>query len=257
MNDIQNKQIINQIELVVKEAQSYVVSTVNIVLLKSYLKIGEIICDSRNVSLSETIENTTAYRYNISMELIDILNYKNVSQYRLAKLSDVPQTTISDICSNKTSIEKCSVLTLYKISKALNISVEDFIVKQCDLISPLDFDVFKSSVCHLYKTMSPNDFVNSIISSNDIETFFNKKEYAKSFYLIAMVDYVSDKYNIPAVSKYDYLRSFSLLEPLYPNSIIVLDNVMHTNKNKKESLKASIPQFLKFNIIESEIDNVV
>lgn len=53
MNGIQNKEIINQIESVVKEAQSYVVSTVNIVLLKSYLKIGEIICDSRNVSLRE------------------------------------------------------------------------------------------------------------------------------------------------------------------------------------------------------------
>lgn len=53
MNDIQNKEIINQIELIVKEAQSYVVSTVNIVLLKSYLKIGEIICNSRNVPLNE------------------------------------------------------------------------------------------------------------------------------------------------------------------------------------------------------------
>ena len=53
MKEIQNKEIINQIELVVKEAQSYVVSTVNIVLLQSYLKIGEIISKSNPTALRE------------------------------------------------------------------------------------------------------------------------------------------------------------------------------------------------------------
>lgn len=50
---IENKEVINQIEKVVKEAQSYVVSTVNTVLLQTYLKIGELLSHQINVSLRD------------------------------------------------------------------------------------------------------------------------------------------------------------------------------------------------------------
>ena len=49
----ENKEVINQIEKVVKEAQSYVVSTVNTVLLQTYLKIGELLSHQINVSLRD------------------------------------------------------------------------------------------------------------------------------------------------------------------------------------------------------------
>jgi transcriptional regulator with XRE-family HTH domain len=39
----------------------------------------------------------------------------------------VPNTTISDICSGKTSVKKCSAETLYKLSKALDVSMESLI----------------------------------------------------------------------------------------------------------------------------------
>ena len=49
----ENKEVINQIEKVVKEAQSYVISTVNTVLLQTYLKIGELLSHQINVSLRD------------------------------------------------------------------------------------------------------------------------------------------------------------------------------------------------------------
>ena len=52
-NKIESNEVINQIEKVVKEAQSYVVSTVNMVLLKSYLRIGDIISSSKSLTLRE------------------------------------------------------------------------------------------------------------------------------------------------------------------------------------------------------------
>ena len=65
------------------------------------------------------------YRYNgyevMSMGLQDILNEKNLTKYKLAKLSHIPYATLNDLCSNKTKIAKCSSETLYKLAKALQI----------------------------------------------------------------------------------------------------------------------------------------
>lgn len=61
------------------------------------------------------------------MVINELLNDKNMSRYKLSKISGVPQTTITDICSGKTSIEKCSAGTLYKIAKALDVSMESLL----------------------------------------------------------------------------------------------------------------------------------
>ena len=50
------------------------------------------------------------------MNINEILKEKNMTKYRLAKLSGVPNATLSELCSGKTSIEKCSGETLYRIS---------------------------------------------------------------------------------------------------------------------------------------------
>ena len=47
-----------------------------------------------------------------------------MTKYRLAKQAGIPHATLSDLCSGKTQIEKCSVETVYKIAKALNVPME-------------------------------------------------------------------------------------------------------------------------------------
>lgn len=58
------------------------------------------------------------------MKLNEILTEKGITKYRLAKLSGIPYATLSDLCNGKTRIEKCSSETLYKIAKALNVTME-------------------------------------------------------------------------------------------------------------------------------------
>ncbi len=58
------------------------------------------------------------------MSINEILNNIGMTKYRLAKLSGIPNATLSELCSGKTSIEKCTSETLYKIAKALNVSME-------------------------------------------------------------------------------------------------------------------------------------
>lgn len=59
------------------------------------------------------------------MTLQSLLEQKNISKYQLSKLSGVPKTTIMDICSGKSAIERCSAGTIHKIALALHCSMED------------------------------------------------------------------------------------------------------------------------------------
>ena len=58
------------------------------------------------------------------MILNDLLKQQNMTKYRLAKQAGIPHATLCDLCSGKTQIEKCSVETVYKIAKALNVPME-------------------------------------------------------------------------------------------------------------------------------------
>ena len=53
-----------------------------------------------------------------------LLKKQNMTKYRLAVEADIPHATLSDICSGKTRLEKCSAETVYKLAKTLGVSME-------------------------------------------------------------------------------------------------------------------------------------
>lgn len=193
------------------------------------------------------------------MTINAMLDQKNMTRYRLAKESGIPHATISDICSGKAQIEKCSAETLYRIAKVLSVSIEDLIRDRME--KPQEhrstFDVFKSNVCHRVKDMGDIDFIISVLESNIIRRYYEKKWMAECLYLLAMVDYLSRENDLPLCVEYNDLRSKKLAKPLYPMSVVLADAVSHTSTYADRSYRAAIPEFIRFNIVESEIRNVV
>lgn len=61
------------------------------------------------------------------MNLNIVIKQSGMTKYRVAKLSGVPHATLNDLCSGKSHIEKCSAETLYRIAKALNVTMESLI----------------------------------------------------------------------------------------------------------------------------------
>ena len=193
------------------------------------------------------------------MTVTAILNQKNMTKYRLAKESGLPHATISDICSGKTQIEKCSGETLYRIAKALSVSIEDLIRDRLEASKEhrSSFDVFKSNVCHRVKDMGDLDFIIAVLERNVIREYYQKKWVAEALYLLAMVDYLSRLNDLPLCNEYDDLRSKRLAKPLYPMSVVMADAFSQTTIHAESSYQKAIPEFLRFNIVESEIRNVV
>ena len=58
------------------------------------------------------------------MVINTLLEKRHMTKYRLAIEAGVPHATRNDICSGKTKLEKCSAETVYKLAKALGVSME-------------------------------------------------------------------------------------------------------------------------------------
>ena len=188
------------------------------------------------------------------MMINDLLDQKSISKYRLAKLSGVPQTTIIDICSGKTRIEKCAAETLYKIAKTLNVTIETLIDDVMEYRS--GFETFKSNVCHMVREMGDLGFIEKILESDRIDELWKKRWYAESLYLLAMIDYLCRENSLPICEDYSKMRNARLSETLYPAGILTLCAAIKSDSPKRESLNEAIPEFMRFNIVESEVRNV-
>ena len=58
------------------------------------------------------------------MIIEELIKRNNITKYRLAVEAGIPHATLSDICSGKTSLLKCSSETVYKLSKVLGVTME-------------------------------------------------------------------------------------------------------------------------------------
>lgn len=78
------------------------------------------------------------------MTIMELLKAKSLSKYSLSKISGIPWATLCDLCSGKTSLNRCSVHTLSKLSKALELSMEELLE-------------LKAEPCKLSETGKPAD----------------------------------------------------------------------------------------------------
>jgi transcriptional regulator with XRE-family HTH domain len=189
------------------------------------------------------------------MNFNDILKQKNITKYRLSKTSLVPFATISDISTGKARIDKCSADTIYKLANALGVTMEDLVEESMEYRS--SFETFKSNVCHMVHDMGDLDFIIDTLESDRIRKLYQKRWYRESLYLLAMVDYLSRENKLPISIEYSDIRKARLREPIYPASIIAMSVLSKSEYPKQDSLKRAIPEFKRFNIVESEVRNVI
>lgn len=188
------------------------------------------------------------------MTINEYMEQKGLTRYRLSKESGIPYTTVNDICTGKAKLEKCSAETVYRLSKILGVSMEKLMAPY--MVKRLDFELFKSNVCHRRKEMGDKVFIVEMLKAKDIEQYVSRKWFPEALYLLAMLDYVSRINGVPPCSRYHDLRHSRLSEPLYPASVLTLCVVTGDDTALEKARQEAIPEFLRFNIIESEVGEI-
>lgn len=189
------------------------------------------------------------------MTIQELLQKNNMTIYQLSKLSRVPYSTINEIVKGKVELRRCSIETLYKIAQTFHVALEDLVKPY--LFHRADFENFKSNVCHRVKELGDRGFLISVLESHEIQDYFYTKWYLESFYLLAMVDYLSRINHVPLCRDFDFIRKHKLSDTAYPAGVIALKNAFPDRDILEEARQNSIPEFLHFNIVESEVRNVV
>ena len=200
------------------------------------------------------------------MRISEMLERKGITKYRVAKSSGIPQTTVIDIFSGKVRLERCSGETLYKLAKALDVSMEALVEDAIDFPNQdkrqkntehrNEFEIYKSNICHMVKDIGDLSFIAQTLETDKIGKLWEKKWYTESLYLLAMIDYLCRENDLPICIEYAHMRGARLRETLYPAGIMTLCAAFNNDEPKEESLHEAIPEFLRFNIVESEVRNV-
>lgn len=164
-------------------------------------------------------------------------------------------TTVADICSGKAKLTRCAAETVYMIAKALDVSME-YLLETERKKKRATFENFKSNECHSLKEVGDVEYILNVLEKDRIREYFEDKWYPEALYLLAMIDYLSRINDIPLCTRYDDIRQYKLQEICYPMGIILMAMATNDEKYKEEALKNAIPEFLKFNIVESEVRNV-
>lgn len=185
----------------------------------------------------------------------EIMQSRNITKYRLSKDSGVPYTTVNDICSGRAQLEKCSAETIYKIARALDVSMES-LLEPC-FVKRSSFETFKSNVCHRLRELGDIEFIIETLEGDEIRGYYARGWYPESLYLLAMVDYLSRLNDVPLCTEYNDLRRACLREPLYPASVIAESVVLGSSAPRERARAAAIPEFMRFNIVEGEVRDVV
>jgi len=201
----------------------------------------------------------TEIRYNIirggiAMNINELLQQKKITKYKLSKISDVPFTTISEITTGKARIKNCTGETLYKLAKALDVTMEDLLADSMEYRQ--SFETYKSTICHMVKDKGDLEFIIETLETDKIRKHYQKCWYIESLYLLAMVDYLCRENDLPLCAQYSDIRAARLKEPVYPAGILTMCAVLKSDLPKIESRNESIPEFMRFNIVESEVRNV-
>lgn len=118
------------------------------------------------------------------------------------------------------------------------------------------FEVYKSNVCHYVKDKGDIEFLIEILETDKVREFYDRKWYPEAFYLLGMVDYLSRVNDVPLCTRYEDIRCCRLKERRYPESMLLYHALLKQEISEEEILETAIPEFLHFNIVESEVRDV-
>ena len=189
------------------------------------------------------------------MTIKKLLKDKNMSVYKLSKVSNIPYATCNDIVNGKAQLEKCSAETVYKISQALDVSMESML-SSC-FVKRSSFENFKSTVCHRVKELGDIGFIIDTLEREDIRTYFEREWFPESLYLLAMLDYISRENNVPLCDEYDDIRCCRLEKVIYPSGVLAISAASNKDDELRHARETAISEFKRFNIIENEVRNVI
>jgi len=174
------------------------------------------------------------------MSLKHILENKQIDISQLSKMTSISVDVLMDIREEKLSLKDCKAITIYKISKALGISVEDLLTPELE--EKESFANFKQKIYHDIENFGALTFLVKNLELDTVSTYEEKQWEPECLYVLATIDYISRINRIPLYAKYNKLRQ---------------RKAFTTPDLEFSSHDTPIPEFLRHNIVETKLRRII
>ena len=153
----------------------------------------------------------------------------------------MPYSTLHDICSHRTKLLQCTCETAIRISQGLDISVDE-------LLGEETLQYFRDSIHHRIRREGAPQFILDQIEQDSVRRLWKNGRKVQALYLLALLDVLCEREDLPLIAEYDQLRRYRLQEPLFMG-----DSWM----DKEHAVRNAIPGFLSYNIVEGDLFDAV
>lgn len=154
--------------------------------------------------------------------------------------SGIPYATLYPIIKGQVDLGTCAYYTVEKLAHVLGYRPDQIVYRR------ENFQTFRNNLHHDIKR-NELQTVLEIIENEDIEYYQFHSDYIKMFYLLATVDYICKKYDIPLCDKYNEIRNTKLEKPFFVGD----------SEFMEKDINSGIPEFAKYNIIEGELYDAI
>ena len=183
------------------------------------------------------------------MYIKQYLEDKKISIYKVANSAVVAYPTVFNIVNGKVDILNCALGVVKKIADALGLTIDELLTL-CD--KNRTFELFRGEQRHLVRRMGEVAYVIDLLENKRIDYYWKLDMKAEAFYLLAMLDYLSRRNDLPICKEYNEIRKYKLERPVYPADTELSEKLLGKNAHEA-ALKNAIPEFMKFNIVECEV----
>lgn len=154
--------------------------------------------------------------------------------------SGISYATLYPIIKGRVDIGTCSYFTVAKLAKFLGYRPDE-IVYEIE-----DFQTFRNKLHHRIK-QNELELILETVEGDDVFRYMRHEDYLKALYLVASVDYLSKKNDIPLCDKFDDVRKIRLNMPYYVGDSALLGSARDR----------CIDEFLRYNIYEGDLYDAV
>ena len=196
----------------------------------------------RSVRILLFIDNRCIRLYNV-FQGDDIMKYYKIDEF--AKIIGVSSETLRRW--DRTGKFKCHHKTPSGYRIYSEEQIDSYIGNETSKkkVTAIDFELFKSDVCQKVKN-NPVEWLKTTLLNDDIRKYYNEGNTLFALYLLAMVDKQLKRLDLKPAKQYRDLRRLKMATPVYPMSSYFAEL----------DWSGADPDFLKYNIVEGEIDNV-
>ena len=183
------------------------------------------------------------------MYIKQYLEDNKISIYKVANSAVVAYPTVFNIVNGKVDILNCALGVVKKIADALGLTIDELLTL-CD--KNRTFELFRGEQRHLVKRMGEIAYVIDLLENKRIDYYWKLDMKTEAFYLLAMLDYLSRRNDLPICEEYNEIRKYKLERPVYPADTELSEKLLGKNTHKA-ALEKARPEFMEFNIVECEV----